>query len=351
MAKRQKLSFVVLDDMPDEIILKIFTFLDIREIFKCGQVSQRIRAISNDESLWLKLNFYEGHVPYELLEKAEENGCKYLSLAFATLYDGENSKLPLNLKYLEMSQDDIEPGFPGFNEVHKGLLKNCHSLQKLAMENSILKTKDIGQIGKNGPTLKVLNLANSGLSIPYPNQTKTIKKLFKRCVELVELNFSSTGPWDHKSALFAAIAYNLTPKILKVDLSMNKNLKDRHVEALIKRCNNITELDLSYTSITKASVDCIATHLKSSLEKLDVSYTEIDSTELLQLRSVGTLKVLHCFYKIKSPRVQEEYLRKNLPQVSINNEEHLFHIASSITDTVQYEDGFWEIKAEAQQIF
>ena len=85
MAKRQKLSFVELNDMPDEIILKIFTFLDIREILKCGQVSQRIRAISNDESLWLKLNFYEGYVPYGLLEKALENGCKYLSLASACL--------------------------------------------------------------------------------------------------------------------------------------------------------------------------------------------------------------------------------------------------------------------------
>lgn len=64
MSKRQKLSFVELDDMPEEIILKIFTFLDIRDILKCGQVSQRIRAISNDESLWLQLNFFEGHVPY-----------------------------------------------------------------------------------------------------------------------------------------------------------------------------------------------------------------------------------------------------------------------------------------------
>ena len=350
MAKRQKLSFVELDDMPDEIMLKIFTFLDIREILKCGQVSQRIRAISNDESLWLKLNFYEGHVPYELLEKAVENGCKYLSLAFATLYDGENSKMPLNLKYLEMSQDsDNEPG--NFHEVHEGLLKNCHSLQKLAMENLVLKTEDVRQIGKNGTTLKVLNLADIGLSTPYPNRTKTIKKLFKRCVELIELNFSNTGPWDRESALFAAIAYNLTPKILKVDFSMNKNLKDRHVEALVKRCNNITELDLSFTSITNDCVNSIATYLNSSLEKLDVSYTKIDSTELLQLRSVGTLKVLHCFYKIASPRVHEEYLRKNLPQVSINNEEHLFPIATSITDTVEYENGFWEIKAEAQQRF
>ena len=63
---------------------------------------------------------------------------------------------------------------------------------------------------------------------------------------------------------------------------------------------------------------------------------------------VKTLKVLHCLDKIKGLREQEEYLRKNLPQVSINKEEHLFYIATSTTDTVKYEDGFWEIKAEAQ---
>ena len=350
MAKRQKLSFVELNDMPEEIILKIFTFLDIREILKCGQVSQRIRAISNDESLWLKLNFYEGHVPYGLLEKAVENGCKYLGLASACLYDGGNSNMPLNLKYLEMSY--LRSNNPyNSHEAHEGLLKNCHSLQKLAMKNLVLDLEAIKNIVKNGETLEVLNLEDIHLSILYPdpNRAKSIEKLFKRCVELIELNFSTKGFYE--SELFTAIAYNLTPKIMKVDLSHNQNLKDGHVETLIKRCNKITELKFSFTSITNKSMDSIVTHLHSSLEKLDVFYTEIDSTALLQLRSVGTLKVLYCFYKIKSPRVQEEYLRKNLPQVSINNEEHLFPIATSITDTVQYEDGFWEIKAEAQQIF
>jgi hypothetical protein len=45
-------------------------------------------SISNDEdeSLWLKLNFYGGKVPYKLVEKAAENGCKYLSVAKAFLY-------------------------------------------------------------------------------------------------------------------------------------------------------------------------------------------------------------------------------------------------------------------------
>ena len=345
MAKRQKLSFVELDDMPDEIILKIFTFLDIREILKCGQVSQRIRAISNDESLWLQLNFFQGHVPYELIEKAVENGCRYLSLAFACLYP-KYSKIPLNLKYLELSQhSENEPDtleVPGYYRI----LQNCHSLEKLAMENLILDSEDIKLVGKNGPTLKVLNLADIRL---WTSQLlKAIQKLFKNCVELIELNFSNS--WNFKNEVFTAIAHNLTPKILKVDLSCNTNLKDEHVKTLVKRCTKIVELNLSFTSITKDSVDSIVTHLSSSLEKLDVSYTKIDSTELLQLSIVKTLKVLHCLDKIKGLREQEEYLRKNLHQVSINNEEHLFSIATSTTDTVKYQDGFWEIKAEAQYL-
>ena len=193
---------------------------------------------------------------------------------------------------------------------------------------------------------------------PNPG-TKTIKKLFKRCVELIELNFSNS--WGYESEFLFAIAHNLTPKIKKVDLSRNKNLKDRHVKILVQRCNQISELDLNFTSITKDSVDSIATHLNSSLEKLDVSYTEIDSTALLQLRSVRTLKVLHC---LNGLRGQEKYIRKNLPQLSINKEEHWFFIAKSTTNpdlqnidsgsaipAVEYKDGFWEIKAEAQKSF
>ena len=59
--------------------------------------------ISNDESLWLKLNFYGGKVPYKLVEKAAENGYKYLSVAKAFLYYAPPPYKPLNLKYLEMS--------------------------------------------------------------------------------------------------------------------------------------------------------------------------------------------------------------------------------------------------------
>ena len=349
--KIPKLSCAQLEDLPDEIILKIFSLLDIEGILKCGQVSQRIRAISNDESLWLQLNLGYGDIPYGFLEKALENGCKYLSLDCAHLNGVENSKTPLNLKYLVLSQDSNINARTKKTilKVPKGLFKNCHSLQKLAMENLILDFEDIKQIAKNGQTLTILDLGSIIFKVFFVFEEVT--ELFKSCVVLEELKFGILFSFNHDK-IFTAMANNLTPNILKVDLSDNKKLKDEHVKILVKRCNKITELNLRYcTSITNNSVESIATHLNSSLEKLDVSYTKIDSTSLLQLRSVGTLKVLCCLKETKIKEIKN--LRKNFPQVSfIDGDWFWFNtIASPSVCQEPDENGFWEIKADIQTLF
>ena len=309
--KFQKLSCdscVQLEDLPDEVLLEIFKFLKRREILNFGQVSTRIRAISNNESLWRKLNLFNGNVPYGFIEKAVQNGCRYLSLAHAvsnavpdmpTLLLRNGKKVPrttqihCNLKYLNIE------AFGQYEE----LLKNCHSLQKLSIERLSLSSEFVKHIIQNGKTLKVLDIGSGGLN-PVTGP-KLIQNLFKKCVELSELNFSldfsyAGAPgrriWFTGNAfefkrfekfqereLLSAIVNNLTPKILKVDLSYNRNLEDSHVMALVKRCSKITELNLRGTSITNNSVDSIAKHLDSSLEKLDVCQTEIDSTALFQL--------------------------------------------------------------------
>ena len=70
-----------LPNMPDEVLLKILSYLDIRSLLKCGQLSKRIRIISYDETLWVKIILSEGQmVPTEFIEFVIENGCKYLSL-------------------------------------------------------------------------------------------------------------------------------------------------------------------------------------------------------------------------------------------------------------------------------
>ena len=160
------------------------------------------------------------------------------------------------------------------------------------------------------------------------------------------------------SELLTAMANNLTPNILKVDLSSYEDLEDKHVKMLVKRCNKITELNLNgCTSITNDSVDSIATHLKSSLVQLDVSFTKIDSTALLQLRSVRTLKVLCYLNETKIKEIKN--LRKNLPQVSFIDIDGCSMVNTIASPFVHHyrvcadydKHGFWEIKADKQELF
>ena len=64
--------------LPDEVILKIFAYLDIIDLIHSGQVSKRFREISQDETLQ-KLNLDEREVPSNFLKLLISRGLKYLS--------------------------------------------------------------------------------------------------------------------------------------------------------------------------------------------------------------------------------------------------------------------------------
>jgi hypothetical protein len=113
------------------------------------------------------------------------------------------------------------PGSLKIPDMPKVLLKNCHSLQKLAVEHLILDSEDIEHICQNGQTLKVLNLSSVQFWTDYPTL-----ELFKKCVELTELNLSRWYDFLDVNAILS----NLTSKILKLDLSCNGNLEDHHLK-------------------------------------------------------------------------------------------------------------------------
>ena len=74
------------------------------------------------------------------------------------------------------------------------------------------------------------------------------------------------------------------------------NLKNEHVKKLVKRCNNITHLDLNHTAITNDSFHSIIEQLKASLEDLNVYLTDVDFATLFELKSMPALKTLICSY-------------------------------------------------------
>ena len=125
MSKRQKLSFFHLEGLPDEILLKIFSLLDIKGVLQCGQMSKRLRDVANDKSLWLELNLSERKVLFDFIAKAVENGCDYLNLNSSWVTGVRKLEVPWKLKYLEISQYFVQESA---RSDLVGVLQNCHFL-------------------------------------------------------------------------------------------------------------------------------------------------------------------------------------------------------------------------------
>ena len=347
MSKRQKLSFFPLEDLPNEILLKILSSLDIKGVLQCGRTSTRLREISNDKSLWLKLNLSGRKVPYGFIEKAMQNGCEYLNLSYGSvhglgLHGDEKSKVPWKLKYLDISQCE--------NCV--GVLQNCHFLEKLAVDCLTLTSREIDHICQNGETLQILSLERCNLSYI---RTELIQRLFTKCHQLTEFNLYSAI--SHSAILHDAqlcdLVKNLTLNILKLDLGYQK-VENKHVNTLVQRCNKITELNLSDTSITNDSVKSIVEHL-NFLEKLDIGYNNIEFATLLQLTSIPTLKTLRDDEEEKEESEKIKHLKQHLPHISINEDSHQIARPRKdpfvLAENENYLDWFWEIRASQQDLF
>ena len=90
-----------LEDLPNELLLKILSYLNINSIISCGLLSKRIRFISHDASLWQKINLYQKTVPTKFLKFVMKNGCKYLSLSCAKLKENSTLQRKSDIRFLK----------------------------------------------------------------------------------------------------------------------------------------------------------------------------------------------------------------------------------------------------------
>jgi hypothetical protein len=133
-----KLQF---EDCPNEVILTIFSFLDVKDLIQCAQVSKRVRAICHDDSLWKKINLYFKTVPAEFINYILVYcSCKYLSLWSADLIGSTNLNQKSSLKYLDLNFCKANDG------VLNNLISACDSLEKLSLRNLTLNGKMIEAI-------------------------------------------------------------------------------------------------------------------------------------------------------------------------------------------------------------
>ena len=331
--KRQKLDYETktIEDLPVEIILKIFGFVNIRDLFQCLAVNKKIRKIANDQSLWNKMhidgNNFEADLPAELLSQILAKGCQYLSLFECQIVKPERTKFSpnLQLKYLCIDRSMTNYAFyendvdASSFQILPDFANSCHNLEKLSIKRSdqLFFDPEITQnefkffkcIVQNSDTLKILNLGETRLSLA------NVKLIFSLCQDLIELNIA-TG-WETTSTQLCTesvdfICNNLTTTIEKLDIAGQPNFGDDQIKTLIKRCNRITDLTFVGTNVTKKSMNTI---------------TETLSERLVKLRPAFGLNFKN---KLKHVKIAEPY-----PDIDLKDEEAGF-----------VPNGFWEIKAK-----
>ena len=196
MAKRRKIaSLPTFGHLPDEIILEIFTYLEFRDNASASQVSKRWKLLSEDQSLWQKINLSDRRVPAKFIEKALRHGCQYLSLCDTEIkYLPKNAfSAPNQLKYLSIScsiyyQDFFSKEVSHHEVLMKNLLSACQSLEKLSIrfgnQDQEYGTHFQPNIIQNSPTLTVLRI-RALESLSY----ETAQLIFTNCLELTEVSF------------------------------------------------------------------------------------------------------------------------------------------------------------------
>ena len=333
-------------DLPDEIILKVIYFLNIKDLVKFGDVSKRMRKIRSDQSLWQKINLSQCtpctqsyiDVPTDLVKMVIENGCRYLSLYNMKLgpifmgsegdlrLDKSSSLIYLDLKYCKANINTFEE-----------ILASCHSLQKFSMGNFLweksacLTSNMIRCISyQNSHTLQTLNLRDcSGLDL------ESIQKITKNCVELKNIDFALT---ELSKDSINFLVTNLTHNVEKIDLGCLWDLKDEHLKALVIRCNKLSVLNLQRTWITNNSLNHIVENLQQTLEKLDVYclYCSITYVELTMLKSMPKLKDLRFMGTYR----KKEDLQNVMPFVRFND------IITADEKELCPTDGIWDVEAK-----
>ena len=313
-------------ELPNEIILKIFSFLSFKSLGNCNQVSRRMKTISEDTSLWEKVEAWLKVIPAGFMEKIVKSKVKYLSVQHCEVF-------PINLKFLTEHNLDLKSmdisSCDGNDNFLSELVRCSKSLEYLNLHetrpNLVFKCiENFAHANK----LKVLCVNDVKLNFKY------VKKIIDKCTELTDLGISGASLTQQS---IAYICTNLTSNASRVDLSYNK-VKDKHIQLLVEHCNNLEHLDLIETKVTYESVTRIVMAFSHSLvslalpdnvgieiglpinicmEKLEIFF---DLTNLENLHigcDLGHLWILNEEGEIDSDDRHIEILKKYFPKLRI----------------------------------
>ena len=240
-------------DLPDELLLKILSYSETKDLISCSQISKRIRRITYDSTLWVTANLKKKIVKAELVEMILGKGCRILNLCHSTIVGSLSSNTKSKLSVLNLSNCDCE--CDENNDALEELLFLCCSLKHMVMEDLYITRKMAVSICKNGKTLQTLNLKGSYLEgLTCDPGYNYLLEIFKCCQELkeVDLSYNDDG-YDITDENLESLAKAISPNLEKLNLCSSL-VRGDHVKILLRRCNKIKSLSVGAIEYDEFSV-------------------------------------------------------------------------------------------------
>merc|ERR1719412_30843 len=295
MQSLQKTKLSTIDSLPDKVLLKIFSYLSLREICQYAVVCKKWNMVSQDTRLWGFVSL-RPEISGLHIDRADTLTNNIMPTKFA---GG-------NLRYLELPSELIAP------QVLQDLAKRCPNLTHLLLDFSQAnQLHDFTDLSAFPTKLKFLAL--------YLSDTIFLDNFMKRIYSFINglemLNIVGTY---EKAELEEGEVYEVvniktlkqaTPNLRIINLYGISFIDDTHIEAfssnciqlqvlcvnycsrvtgsslkiLLQRCRNLKCLMLQQTSLQNEHVMAAEWEKADNLQELDISATDLSKECLMDI--------------------------------------------------------------------
>ena len=321
----------------------------LQEISRCAQVSQQFKGISEKTwKSWNKITIEGKEVPSEFLTFLLEKGIQELRIIGCKMLPPKSSqfeKVPVTIDEnhpLQLKSLFIDEECTGYDGLITNVLIN-HPMERIELDSwhenkGIISSEKfrefIASLPQTGSQLKSLALVGFKLDRESLDYILSCFKLEELCIGANYVNTMALFDTLYDPSFLNYISDNLTPSILKLDLSDVKIFNDNALCKLVSRCSKLQTLDIRGSKVTWNGVSAIIDNLQC-LEYLAVPSrigeelglgNKIDMLKMEKLRSMKQLKCL----LIGNPnryRTYNEILVKEMPHLIIPKDDCYFCVA------------------------
>lgn len=322
--------------LPKELILRIFSFLDIVSLCRCAQVSKYWNKLALDGDNWQSVNLFDFRVAVQgqvvenlsrrcgdFLKRLTLRGCRSVS-------DSSMQTFSKNCRNLEeINLDDCKQLT---DETCKSLAANCHKLSHLNIASCNVTDEALAAIGEGCKLLKHINISNcnkirpAGIEILAKNCThlvsfiaiacgeatindESLKVLSQHCYKLKMINLNGCSAVtdvgvkylaDNCHQLFYCClskCFALTdealvslsqgcPQLKTLGLVGCHSLNDHGFQALTKNCKQLQDLDLEDCVLITDLTLYYLTNNCNNLKRLALSHCDRITDE--GIKYIGT---------------------------------------------------------------